>query len=160
MKIINQARLDQLSREAVESDRLRKNLNLHDDYADPCQRLFNAMEPGTYIRPHRHLDPPKPECFMAVRGRMVLVVFDDHGELEQVVPFGAGCDAVAIELPPGLWHTLLVLEHGSIFFETKPGPYQPLSDKDFAPWSPVEGTAETDEYLTHLMSRVSARLLC
>jgi cupin fold WbuC family metalloprotein len=97
---------------------------------------------------------------MAVRGRMVLVVFDDHGELEQVVPFGAGCDAVAIELPPGLWHTLLVLEHGSIFFETKPGPYQPLSDKDFASWSPVEGTTETGEYLTHLMSRVTERRLC
>jgi hypothetical protein len=30
MKIINQARLDQLSCEAVESGRLRKNLNMHD----------------------------------------------------------------------------------------------------------------------------------
>ncbi len=81
MKIINHKVIDQLSLEASESDRLRKNLNLHDDYADPCQRLFIAMEPGTYIRPHRHTDPPKPECFMAVRGRFALLVFENSGEV-------------------------------------------------------------------------------
>lgn len=160
MKIINQDRLDQLSREAAQSTRRRKNLNMHDDYTDPCQRLFNAIEPGTYIRPHRHSDPPKAECFMAVRGRMVLIVFDDVGEIEQVVPFGAGCDAVAIELPPGLWHTLIVQEPGSIFFETKPGPYVSLSDKDFAPWSPVEGELEADVYLFNLISQLSEKRLC
>lgn len=95
MKIINQLRLDQLICEAAGSERRRKNLNMHDDYADPCQRLFNAMEPGSYIRPHRHCNPPKPECFMAVRGRMALVVFDDEGEVERAVAFGAGADVVA-----------------------------------------------------------------
>lgn len=159
MKIINQNRLDQLCREAGESQRLRKNLNMHDDFADPCQRLFNAIEPGTYIRPHRHLNPPRPECFMAVRGRMGLVVFDDEGEIEQFVPFGAGCDAVAVELLPCQWHTLLAFESGSIFFETKPGPYLPLSDKDFAPWSPVEGGADAVDYLTLLMAKMSEKQL-
>ncbi len=155
MKIINLGRLDQLSCEAVKSGRLRKNLNMHDDFADPCQRLFNALEPGTYIRPHRHVDPPKAECFMAVRGRMILVVFADNGEVEQIVPFGTGCDAVAIEIPPGLWHTLIALEPGSIFFETKPGPYVPLSDKDFAPWSPTEDSSEAAGYLAALTEIVS-----
>jgi cupin fold WbuC family metalloprotein len=155
MKIINQDRLDLLSREAVASGRRRKNLNMHDDSADLCQRLFNALEPGTYIRPHRHLNPPKPECFMAVRGRMALVVFDDHGRFEQVVAFGAGCDVLAIELLPGQWHTLLALESGSIFFETKPGPYVPVPTVDFAPWAPAEGAPETEAYLTRLMSQVS-----
>jgi cupin fold WbuC family metalloprotein len=155
MKIINQDVLDQLSREAAESPRLRKNLNMHDEYSDPCQRLFNAMQPGTYIRPHRHLDPFKAECFMAVRGKMALVVFDDEGVVEKVVPFGNGCDVTAIELPPGQWHTLLVLESGSIFFETKPGPYVPLSDKDFGPWSPPENSPEVTRYLADLI-RIAA----
>ena len=154
MKIINQHRLDQLSREATESERRRKNLNMHDNYADPCQRLFNAMEPGSYIRPHRHSNPSKPECFMAVRGRMALVVFNDEGEVERAVAFGSGADIVAIELPPGLWHTLVAFEPGSVFFETKPGPYVPLSAEDFAPWSPAEGAPETDDYLAHLLSRI------
>ena len=157
MKIINQGILDGLSREAAESDRRRKNLNLHEQYDDPCQRLFNAVEPGTYIRPHRHIDPPKPECFLAVRGRMALIVFDAHGEIEEIVPLGDGHNAVAIELPSGLWHTLLALEPGSVFFETKPGPYVPMSDKDFAPWSPAEGSPEAQTYLADLMKKVSGK---
>lgn len=154
MKIIDQNKLDELSRDAVNSERLRKNLNLHDDYADPCQRLFNAMEPGTYIRPHRHLHPPKPECFMAIRGKLALVVFTDQGQVERVVPFGEGCDVVTIDLPPAVWHTLIPLEPGSIFFETKPGPYIPLSDKDFASWSPEEGSREVSAYLQELVTKV------
>jgi cupin fold WbuC family metalloprotein len=150
VKIINQKVLDKLSLEASGSERLRKNLNLHDDYADPCQRLFIAMEPGTYIRPHRHTDPPKPECFMAVRGKMALLVFDDQGEVKQVIPFGAACDTLAIDLPAGAWHSIIVLEQGSIFFETKPGPYVAMSDKDFAPWAPKENAPEVAAYLSFL----------
>jgi cupin fold WbuC family metalloprotein len=150
VKIINQKVLDQLSLEASGSERLRKNLNLHDDYADPCQRLFIAMEPGTYIRPHRHTDPPKPECFMAVRGKLALLVFDDDGEVKQVLPFGDGCDTLAIDLPAGEWHSIIVLEPGSVFFETKPGPYVAMSDKDFAPWAPEESSPEVGSYLSVL----------
>lgn len=156
MKIITQSVLDQLSLEASDSKRLRKNLNMHDDYADTCQRLFNAMEPGTYIRPHRHTDPPKPECFMAVRGRMALIVFDDDGEIRQVLPFGSGCDTLAIDLPAGQWHSIVVLESGSIFFETKPGPYVPMSDKDFAPWAPEENSPDVGSYLSALTQVVTA----
>ena len=155
MKIIDQKRLDRLSKEAAEAERRRKNLNLHDDCTDPCQRFFNAMEPGTYVRPHRHLDPPRPECFMAVRGRMALVVFTEDGQVDKVVPFGDGCETLAIDLPPGMWHSLVSLATGSIFFETKPGPYLSLSDKDLAPWSPAEGSAAAETYLENLIERVS-----
>ena len=158
MKIINQSVLDQLSREAVESPRLRKNLNMHDDYADPCQRLFNAMEPGTYVRPHRHVDPPKAECFIVVRGNMALVVFDDEGGVEQILPFGDSFNVKAIDLPAGQWHSLLALEAGSIFFETKPGPYAPLSDKDFASWSPPEDSPFADKYVAALTKTVTDSL--
>ena len=150
MKIISHKVLDQLSLEASGSERLRKNLNLHDDYADPCQRLFIAMEPGTYIRPHRHTDPPKPECFMAVRGKLALVVFDDDGEVKQVISFGDGCHTLAIDLPAGEWHSIIVIEPGSIFFDTKPGPYVAMSDKNFAPWAPEENSPEVGSYLSVL----------
>jgi cupin fold WbuC family metalloprotein len=155
VKIISHKVLDQLSLEASGSERLRKNLNLHDDYADPCQRLFIAMEPGTYIRPHRHTDPPKPECFMAIRGKLALVVFDDDGEVKQVISFGDGCDTLAIDLPAGEWHSIVVLEPGSIFFETKPGPYVAMSDKDFAPWAPEEKSPQVASYLFVLTDIVS-----
>jgi cupin fold WbuC family metalloprotein len=156
MQIIDQASLDQLCRAAAQSERLRKNLNLHADYADPCQRLFNALEPGTYIRPHRHLDPPRGECFLAVRGRMALVVFADNGDIEQVIRFGTDCNVLAVDLPAGCWHSMLALEAGSIFFETKPGPYQPHAAADIAPWAPAEGTSAARDYLAGLMAKVNS----
>jgi len=92
---------------------------------------------------------------MAIRGKLALVVFVDDGQIETVVPFGDGCETVAIDLPPATWHSLVSLEAGSIFFETKPGPYAALSDKDFAPWSPEEGSVEAQRYLEDLLSKVS-----
>jgi len=153
MIIIKRDRLDQLSQAAAESARGRQNLNLHQAYADPCQRLFNAIEPGTYIRPHRHIDPPRFECFVPIRGRMALIVFTDGGTIDRVLPLGADSDVMAVELPPEAWHCLIAFDPGTIFFELKPGPYIPLTDKDFAPWAPGEGAPESGAYLAALTEK-------
>ena len=49
MKIFNAEMMDNLSAEAMQNPRLRKNLNLHASYEEPSQRLLNAIEPGSYI---------------------------------------------------------------------------------------------------------------
>ena len=150
VRIITPSDFASLSRAAASNLRRRQNLNLHDDYDDPCQRLFNAVEPGSYIRPHRHADPPRPECFLAVRGRFMLLLFDDEGQVtsrQAVAPAGP---VVAAEVPAGTWHSLVALEPGSVFFEVKPGPYLPLTDKDFAPWAPAEGSGDALRYLEAL----------
>jgi len=154
MKIIEDRDLDGLSRQARESPRLRKNLNLHDDYADPCQRLFNALEPGTYIRPHRHTEPPKPETFLIVRGALLLVIFDDEGLPSDAVRLATDGPNKAVDLPAGTWHMVIALNPGTVFFETKPGPYVALSDKDFAPWAPDESDPSSDVYLEQVARQV------
>ena len=53
MKIINEQLLDETTARAKQSPRLRMNYNFHEELDDPVNRLLNAMEPGTYIRPHR-----------------------------------------------------------------------------------------------------------
>ena len=54
MKLINQSLLDAVTEQAKESSRLRMNYNLHTDLNDKCQRLLNAMEPGTVMPIHHH----------------------------------------------------------------------------------------------------------
>jgi cupin fold WbuC family metalloprotein len=155
LRLISGAALDALSCAALGNPRGRLNLNLHSDDADPCQRLFNAVEPGSYVRPHRHVDPPKPECFVVVRGRFALLLFDDAGgvtERHLLAPTGP---AVAADVPAGAWHTIVALESGSVFFETKPGPYAALTDKDFAPWAPAEGSDRAGAYLESLQAEIS-----
>ncbi len=152
VRIITPEALDALSASAAAVPRRRLNLNLHADYADPCQRLLNAVEPDSYLRPHRHTEPAKPECFVAVRGRFHLLIFDDAGTVTERIELSPQGPVMVADVPPGVWHAIVALEPGSIFFETKPGPYTPLTDKDFAPFAPEEGSAEASGYLQKVMA--------
>ncbi|HEY6871306.1 MAG TPA: WbuC family cupin fold metalloprotein [Geobacteraceae bacterium] len=150
MKIIDQKLLDGLSAQAAANPRLRKNHNLHpaDDFC--CHRLFNAIEPGSYIRPHRHLDPVKDETFVMVRGRLGVVVFDDNGNVTGKTLLEAGGGTIAADIPHGAFHAAVSLKPGTIFFEAKAGPYLPLTNREKAAWAPEEGAPEAAAYLASL----------
>jgi cupin fold WbuC family metalloprotein len=153
--------LDVLSQTAEQSSRKRQHKNIHHHYNEPCQRLFNAIGIVSYIRPHRHLIDPKDECLIAVRGLMSLVVFDDIGQVQQVIRFGAQTNeaqqaiSVGVNLPTGVWHTVIAEVPGSILFEVKSGPFNPEQAKEYATWAPAENTPEAAEYLMELKHRVS-----
>jgi cupin fold WbuC family metalloprotein len=139
-----------LSAAARQAPRLRKNYNLHPADESACHRLFNAIEPGSYIRPHRHLHPEKDETLLVVRGRLGVVSFDEGGGVTSSIQLQACSGAVAVDVPHGVYHTAVALESGTIFFEAKAGPYQPLSDQEKAPFAPEEGASEGAPYLQRL----------
>lgn len=152
MQVIDNSLLDALSSAACKNPRLRQNHNFHQSFDEPCQRLLNAVEPGSYIRPHRHLEPPRPETFVVMRGRIAVVVFGEVGSIEQIVALAGDGAVRGVDIPAGVWHTVLSLESGTVFFEAKPGPYIPLTDKDWAPWGPDEGSPEAQAYLNRLIA--------
>ena len=138
MKQITSAMLDALGRQAQGSPRRRANLNLHPQLDDPIQRLAVAMEPDTYVRPHRH--PHTWEMLYPLSGRFAVLHFDEGGTLSARVLLGA--DARLVELPAGGWHAVLSLDPGAVIFEVKHGPYRPIAEVDFAPWSPAAETSQ------------------
>ncbi len=150
MKIVDRRLLDQLSSQARENPRLRKNWNIHprDDFC--CHRLLNAIEPGSYIRPHRHLDPTKDETFMIVRGRLGVILFDEAGLVAKKILLAADGDTLAVDIPHGIFHGAVSLAPGTIFFEAKAGPYLPLADGEKAVWAPEDGAEEVAPYLSDL----------
>lgn len=150
MKILDTNLFDTLSSEASETPRLRKHLNLHESYDEPSQRLLIAMEPGSYLRPHRHLIVSKSETFVCLRGKMLLALFSDDGKVIRSICMGPGEVALGAEVDFGEWHTVLSLERGTIFLETKSGPFTPISEGDMAEWAPMEGDTEVLEYQKRL----------
>jgi cupin fold WbuC family metalloprotein len=148
--------LDEVSREAAASHRRRKNRNFHpaDDY--PAHRLLNAIEPDSYIAPHRHLDPTKDETMVVLRGRLGLIIFDDAGRIVRTEVLEAGGDLLGVDIPHGTWHTLVALEPGSVFFEAKAGPYAPLSEAERASWAPSEGSSAATVMLEIYRARIGA----
>ena len=153
--LIDQALLDDLCREAAASPRRRKNRNLHPHDRHPAHRLLNAMQPDSYIPPHRHLDPNKDETFVVLRGLLGLLVFDDEGALLRSVTVGAGGAALGVDIPHGRWHTVVALEPDTVFLEAKAGPYLPLTEAERAPWAPAENSPDAAAYLTALKARLS-----
>jgi cupin fold WbuC family metalloprotein len=154
IKRIDKGLLDNLGNEAKKNRRKRKHLNFHDSYDEPVQRLLNAIEPGSYIRPHMHKDPDKIEIFIAMKGSFIVFIFDEKGTVTDKIRLEPKGEVAGLELPPGTWHTIAALEQGSVAYEVKNGPYVETSDKNFAPWAPEEGTDEGIEYLKSLLNSV------
>lgn len=148
-KLVTQETLNNLSKEAKISKRKRKNYNLH-KLEDAVQKFFNALEPGTYVRPHRHLDPPKNETFILVQGSFYVIFFDNDGKVTNKFLISKESNNLAVDIAPGAWHSIIVNEPGTIFFEIKEGPYVALTDKDFATWAPEEFSNKVNSYLKNL----------
>lgn len=142
--------MDDLTIQARKNPRLRKNYNLHpsDDFC--CHRLLNAIEPDSYIRPHRHLDKNKDESFVLLRGRLGIMTFADDGSILATSILSAATETVIADIPHGIFHTAISLESGTVFFEAKAGPYNPLTDAEKAPWAPEEDCSEASSYFVAL----------
>lgn len=140
--LIDQNLLDQTCATAHASDRRRKNANFHPSDDFPAHRLINAMQPGSYVRPHRHNDPNKDESIVVLQGRFGYLTFDDQGRVLETQTLTAGGPVYGVDIPHGTTHTLLALEPNCVFFEAKAGPFVPLSADEIAAWSPAEGSAE------------------
>lgn len=136
IKLITDSLLDATSDKAKQSTRLRMNFDLHDSTDEPVNRLLNAMEPGTYVRPHRHLSPEKAESCIVLRGSLDILIFDDEGRLIQRETVSPRNGLYGFDIPPGIWHGLVVNVPDTVVYEVKTGPYTPVAESDLAPWSP------------------------
>jgi cupin fold WbuC family metalloprotein len=150
--VIDQVLIEQKIEHAKNNVRKREIHNLHSSDQCALHRMLNSIQPGSYIRPHRHMDPPKDEAFVLLKGSAGFVIFDaEHGLRKKefvLLDFERG--TYGIDIRPGVWHTLFSLETDTVLYEAKPGPYTPLADKDFAPWSPRDISPEAATFLGQL----------
>jgi len=150
--VIDQALIQQKIEDAKKNARKREIHNFHPSDQEALHRMLNSIQPGSYLRPHRHLDPPKDEAFILLKGSAGFVVFDmAQGLIKKefiLLDFERG--TYGIDIRAGVWHTLFSLEPDTVLYEVKPGPYAPLADKDFAPWSPPDSSPKGADFLKEL----------
>ena len=123
MKIIDKEMLDEVSRQAKQSDRLRKNYNFHESLEDKCHRMLNAVEPGTLVPIHRH--PTKDESFVILRGKVRSTTYNDDGSVIESVVLCHENGVYGVYIPKNVWHRLETMEPDSVIFECKEGPFVP-----------------------------------
>ena len=125
---ITQAILDKLTEEAKASPRLRMNYDLRNSADDQSQRMLNAIEPGSPLPIHRHMK--SSETVVCLRGHLREIFYNDKGEVTDVIDLAPNSDCVALNIPIGQWHTVEVLESGTVIMEVKNGAYEPTGPED------------------------------
>ena len=123
---ITQAILDDLTAQAKASPRLRMNLDLRNSPSAGSQRMLNAIEPGSPLPIHRHMK--SSETVVCLRGHLREVFYNEAGEVTEVIDLQPSGDCLAVNIPLGQWHSVEVLESGTVIMECKDGAYEPLGE--------------------------------
>ena len=126
-EIINQA-IDA----SRKSPRKRIIFPFHKSLSDNLHRMLNVLQPHSYIQPHRHLNPPKAESIIVIRGELVYVEFNQKGDIKTFYRLSHESFNTGIDIESGIYHTIFAATNDTIIFEVKPDPYERSSDKDYA----------------------------
>ena len=128
---INDNLLAALHLKAAASERKRMNQDLRTTAEDGSQRMLNALEVGTEVPVHRHLETS--ETTVCLQGCLDVVFYDlqpnGDGETNMVeqkrVRLCPREGKYGVQIPLGVWHSVEVYEPCTIF-EAKDGAYQPV----------------------------------
>jgi len=139
---VSKADVDLLKQKAMSNDRKRIRLCSHKDVNDPLHEMLIIHTRDAYVRPHKHLN--KSESFHVIEGSVDIVIFDEQGEVAQIIPMGEYSSGRKFyyRMAGALYHTLLIRSDFLVFHETTKGPFNKL-DTVFAPWAPQESDPES-----------------
>src|SRR3989338_624359 len=110
--------LNQLTEQAKANPRKRMNYNLHHSYEENPQIMLNAIEPESYVPPHRHINPRKSEFFALIRGHFAVAIFDDKGRIKDATILSPNQEISCI-VKHGDWHSLVSYQTGSIILRSE-----------------------------------------
>jgi cupin fold WbuC family metalloprotein len=122
------------------------------------QRLLNFLQPGSYIRPHRHPLPEHVETIVVLQGAIGVLEFTPEGGVRTTWALRAGrVDACLVDIDAGVWHGLVVQAPDTVILEIKRGPYDAARDKEFPEWAPLEGAEGCAPALREWLGMIQAQ---
>lgn len=154
--IIESSLIERAIAASRESPRGRIIFPFHKTSSDPLQRMLNVLQPGSYIHPHHHSNPPRAESIVVLAGSISYITFDECGEVAEHYILGVHSARMGVDTEGDTYHTFFALEPDTVLFEVKPGPYNACADKEFAPWAPPEYSEDAKRYLEELSVRVQS----
>ena len=141
VQLINKELLSDIHEKATKNTRKRVNYDLRNSSQDSSLRMLNALEVGTHVPIHRHLNTS--ETVVCMDGCLDWVFYEELPNMIDGGPIHDGekaldetcfretgrfrvCPRVGkygIQVPQGVWHSVEVFEPSTIL-EAKDGPYQ------------------------------------
>ncbi len=152
---IGPADIEMLRRAVKQTPKRRARINAHRGNDDALHEMIIAIEPGSYIRPHRH--PGKSEAFHIVEGEVDIVIFRDDGAIDEVVSLGekGGTRPFYYRMSEPRFHTLIIRSDLLIVHEITNGPFTP-DGTAYAAFAPAEGDPAAAAFQAELAKRAAA----
>lgn len=147
-----------LKQQARISPRKRARICAHKTNDDALHEMMIVISADSYIHPHRHVG--KSESFHIVEGEVDVAVFDNDGQLTEVIQLGepASGRCFYYRLSESAFHTLLIRSDFLIVHEVTNGPF----DRDrtvLADFAPAEEQGEeAKSYMRRVSGMVDAYL--
>ena len=152
---IGSADIEVLRQAVRRTPKRRVRINAHPGHDDALHEMIIAIEPGSYIRPHRH--PGKSEAFHIIEGDVDIVVFRDDGEIDEIVSLGekGGARPFYYRMSEPRFHTLIIRSELLIVHEITNGPFSPAGTT-YAAFAPAEGDPAAAGFQAELIKRAAS----
>jgi len=133
-------------------DRKLKQIRLctHMDIEDKIHEMFIVHKKNIYVHPHKHLN--KIESFHIIEGKADIVLFDDLGNIVNVIKMGEylSGNIFYYRLSNPIFHSLIIRSEVVIFHEITNGPLK-SEDTIFASWAPDKNdTKNVKKFMNNL----------
>ena len=152
---IESADLTFLEEAATRSPRCRARVCAHEHPEDALHEMFVVLTRDGYLIPEKHV--VKVESYHIVKGEADVVIFDDDGDITDVVQLGdydSGRCFYFRARCSNFYHSLLIRSDFLLYHESATGPFR-KSDTVVAPWAPAEADIPgRTAYLAELERRV------
>lgn len=145
---IDVPKINELVKMAATAPLKRARHCLHRSQGDVVQEMVIAFWKGSYVRPHRHRQ--KSESFHLMEGRLVVLFFNDGGELIHQIKMEHPGGVLVFRNETALWHTVILLTEFAVVHEIATGPFV-KEESEFAPWSP---SPEDGVHVVEFMARM------
>ena len=153
---IGQDELVFLKQQATTNQRKRARICTHKTKDDALHEMLIAISANSYIHPHKHLG--KSESFHIVDGIVDVVVFDDFGEIVEIIELGDARSGrnFYYRLSESAFHTLLIRTDFLVVHEVTNGPFL-RENTVLADFAPLEKqVAEARAYISKVAERAAA----
>lgn len=139
--------------------RQRAIIRVHESLSDENHLMINAILGESYVAPHKHDELEKTETFRIIKGKALVVFFDDEGKVKDKIEMDSDPDGRKIvTVRPGSWHTVIPMSEETVLLEAKRQPlggYNPETDKNMASWAPDQKDTELGlKYIMGLKSEL------
>lgn len=146
-----------LKLQADSNERKRARICAHRSNSENLHEMLIAISAESYIHPHKHLG--KVESFHVVEGKVDVVVFDDAGDITDVIELGDVSTGrhFYYRLSDSRFHTLVIRGGFLVVHEVTNGPFR-NEDTILAPFAPPESQRrEARAYVAQIARKVAAR---